>query len=375
MTQTDEEPAPVKEVIMLKGKADLNRETFYRAVKKEYPAYIPMSYAISGGIWSEEPDLEQNMYDLMEKHPLLFPGFVHPHKHVERIYTANAVKDHPFTDDFGCLWETSFSGMVGTVTGHPLDDWDKWPEYQKRMPDPTKCMGIGPIDWAKEEEGIRKAKENGNLTMYGLRHGHTWLQICDICGYENVLFGMEDEEPALIELLDKLTDFNTYIIDRYVDNDVDCVTVAEDLGMQIGPMLSPADFDKYILPCYKRIIKKAKEKGTIVHMHSDGDIRTLTDSLLECGMDVLNLQDLVNGIDWIRDNLKPRTSIELDIDRQKVTRFGTPKDIDDLIHEEVDKLGSKEGGLMMVYGQYPGIPIENASALMDAMEKYAFYYK
>ena len=83
----------------------------------------------------------------------------------------------------------------------------------------------------------------------------------------------------------------------------------------------------------------------------------------------------MNGIDWIRDNLKPRTSIELDIDRQKVTRFGTPKDIDDLIHEEVDKLGSKEGGLMMVYGQYPGIPIENASALMDAMEKYAFYYK
>ena len=50
------------------------------------------------------------------------------------------------------------------------------------------------------------------------------------------------------------------------------------------------------------------------------------------------------------------------------------KQIDDLIKEEVEKLGSKQGGLMMIYGLYPGVPIENIKALMDAMEKYAIYY-
>ncbi len=29
---------------------------------------------------------------------------------------------------------------------------------------------------------------------------------------------------------------------------------------------------------------------------------------------------------------------------------------------------------MMIYGLYPGVPLENAAALMDAMEKYATYY-
>jgi hypothetical protein len=29
---------------------------------------------------------------------------------------------------------------------------------------------------------------------------------------------------------------------------------------------------------------------------------------------------------------------------------------------------------MMIYGMYPGVPLENAKALMDAMEKYATYY-
>jgi len=40
----------------------------------------------------------------------------------------------------------------------------------------------------------------------------------------------------------------------------------------------------------------------------------------------------------------------------------------------VEKLGSRRGGLMMIYGLYPGVPFENAAALMDAMEKYLFHY-
>jgi len=55
-------------------------------------------------------------------------------------------------------------------------------------------------------------------------------------------------------------------------------------------------------------------------------------------------------------------------------RFGTPVEIDALIRKEVEKLGSAQGGLMMVFGLYPGTPLENVKALMDAMERYATYY-
>jgi len=57
----------------------------------------------------------------------------------------------------------------------------------------------------------------------------------------------------------------------------------------------------------------------------------------------------------------------LDIDRREVTARGTPEQIDDLIREEVIRLGSREGGLMMIYGLYPGVPLGNVEALMDAM--------
>jgi uroporphyrinogen decarboxylase len=109
-------------------------------------------------------------------------------------------------------------------------------------------------------------------------------------------------------------------------------------------------------------------------MHSDGDIRDLVDDLVVSGVDVLNLQDLVNGIDWIAAHLKGRVCIDLDIDRQSVTRFGNPAQIDALIREEIEKLGSPQGGLMMIYGLYPGVPLENVTALMDALERYATFY-
>jgi hypothetical protein len=125
---------------------------------------------------------------------------------------------------------------------------------------------------------------------------------------------------------------------------------------------------------YRNLMVPAHDAGCLVHMHSDGDIRDLVDDLVVSGVDALNLQDLVNGIDWIAVNLKGRVCIDLDIDRQQVTRFGDPDKIDELIREEVEKLGSPEGGLMMIYGLYPGVPLENIKAVMVAMERYAVFY-
>jgi hypothetical protein len=82
----------------------------------------------------------------------------------------------------------------------------------------------------------------------------------------------------------------------------------------------------------------------------------------------------VNGVDWIAAHLAGRVCIDLDVDRQSVTRFGTPAQIDALIREEVEVLGSREGGLMMIHGLYPGVPLGNVKALMDAMERYSTYY-
>ena len=95
--------------------------------------------------------------------------------------------------------------------------------------------------------------------------------------------------------------------------------------------------------------------------------------ILNSGVDVFNLQDNVTAY-GIPQELKGRLCIELDIDRQSTSFMGTPAKIDAMIREEVATLGSPEGGLMMIYGLYPGVPMANARAVADAMIAYAGYF-
>jgi uroporphyrinogen-III decarboxylase len=177
-----------------------------------------------------------------------------------------------------------------------------------------------------------------------------------------------------MHLIEMLEEFNLALIRGYIELGADYIAYPEDLGMQVGPMLSPDHFRRYIKPSYQRLMQPARDKGLIVHMHSDGDIRLLADDIIEGGVEAINLQDLVNGIDWIKSKFAGRVSIDLDIDRQSITPNGTTEQIDALIREEVEKLGSKEGGLTMIYGLYPGVPLKNVKALMDALERYMGYY-
>lgn len=345
------------------------KDNVLKAIRFEGPEYIPMTFHINGACWHH---YDQNaLQDLMEEHPFLFPDFtrrqtVNPH------YALNQRKDQPYTDPWGCVWITSEDGITGSVHKHPLSDWSNFSTYVP--PDPQKTDGTYPIDWQDIQDSVRRQRENGQLVIGELPHGHTFLRLQDIRGYENLIFDMTDNNPNLADLIEMVAEFNYQFVLKWMALKPDIMSYPEDLGMQTGPMLSPDDFRNFIKPVYKKLMKPARDAGCIVHMHSDGDIRTLVEDLIDGGVQVINLQDLVNGIDWIADTFAGRTCIDLDIDRQTITARGTPEQIDALIREEIEKLGSKAGGLMMIYGLYPGVPLENVAALMDAMERYATYY-
>jgi hypothetical protein len=308
----------------------------------------------------------------MESHPLLFPDYKHPIGEFKPVYGLVAQEDKPFLDNFGCLWKTTMNGLTGTVVRHPLSEWKAFDAWKESIPDPETCTGIGPMDWEKKKLDINERRKLGVLIREGLKHGHTFLQLSDIRGYQNLLYDFADEESRLWELIEIIENFNMKIVTHYMELGVDIFDYPDDLGMQNGPMLLPADFIKYIKPSYERLMKPARERGIHVHMHSDGDIRDLVDDLIDGGVDIINLQDLVNGIDFIARRLAGKTCVELDIDRQNITVFGTPEDIDKHIGLAVKEIRRKEGGLMMIYGWYPGTPIENAASVMDSMEKYSF---
>jgi hypothetical protein len=348
---------------------DVVTENTLRAIRFGRPEHIPMIFWINPACWHHyEPEV---LFDLMDEHRFLFPAFDRDNAAVPELAPWERA-GIPYTDAWGCIWETTDDGITGAVTQHPLADWNRLADFVP--PDPARTNGMMAIDWAAEKKQAAKAKREGKYGVAGLEHGHAFLRLGYLRGYENLMYDMADAHEKLPRLIEMVEVFSMGIVMRYLELGVAMLCYPEDLGMQNGPMVSPPLFRQYVQPMYEHLVAPAHEAGCLVHMHSDGDIRALVEDILESDVDALNLQDLVNGVDWIATHVKGRVCIDLDIDRQHVTRFGTPEQIDGLIREEVEKLGSRDGGLMMIYGFYPGVPIENARAVMEAMERYAGFY-
>ncbi|MCL2832813.1 MAG: hypothetical protein FWD78_06560 [Treponema sp.] len=275
-----------------------------------------------------------------------------------------------YYDSWGVLWRTSVNGITGAAVKPSIESWDDFAGF--KPPDPELQNGWGKIDWAAIKEKFDKSKK---AKMGGLRHGFLFLTLTYIRGYQNLIFDMYDDEPRLAALIDMVYRFNDFSAKRFLSYGTDIVSFPEDLGAQNGPLVTPAAFKKYLKPVYQKLFRPVKEQKKTIYMHSDGLILDLVDDLLEAGVDILNMQDLVNGLDNIKNQIKGRAGIDLDIDRQKITVFGSEKDIDDHIKEAVIKLGDNEKGFGMFYQIYPETPVNNIYAVINAFRKYRNYYQ
>ncbi len=349
-----------------------HRENMIAAYRFRGPEWVPITAGLPWVDWAAAGYDVDELESICMKRTILFPEFKKgtlAKNHASVAETRpDLVAGNKYTDGWQCVWKTNLTGMVGAVVEHPLNDWASFKGFTP--PDPDKTDGVVSVDWQTLTKMRKEAANSGRFFCGGLPHGHTFLRIQDMRGYENVVFDMADEEPLLNDLLKMVTDFNCEIVKRWITINPDMIAIPEDLGMQTSPMLSPEHFHRYIAPAYNRLTKPIKEAGVIVHEHSDGFIMPMMDDIIATGGDVINMQDLVNGIDNMAQHVKGRIAIDLDIDRQNITVNGTPQEIDDHIRECVEKLSAPEGGLSLFYQPWAPTPAENMDAVFNAMEKY-----
>lgn len=347
-----------------------NRDNYLRNARFQGPEWMPYSVVISGATWNQ---LGEELEDVCARHPITFPGFEKGKRDFAKIdegiiYTPGS----RLTDAWGCVWEFPIDGLEGIVVGHPLADWNALETWQP--PDPMTQGDREPVDWAKNFENVRRAKEAGEVASGALPHGYLFMRLYYLRGFENLMEDIATDEPLLHKLIDILVEHNLVIVNQWLKAGVDVIEFAEDLGTQTASCIGPKHFAKWITPAYAKLMQPAKSSNALVALHSDGYIMDIVDELLVAGVDIINPQDLCNGIDNLAREVKGRACIRLDIDRQKIVPFGTRAEIRELIEEEVRKLGSPQGGLEMIAGIYPPTPAENIDALCDALEEFRTYW-
>ncbi len=272
------------------------------------------------------------------------------------------LEEHTRRDEWGCLWHFPGMGLDGQVIGHPLEDWQALEQWTPPSPE-------GRIAAIREQAARRRAA--GQPPADGvLEHGFLFLRLTYLRGFENFMLDVGYDDPRLYELRDTVTDYWARVTEAALDAGARRIVGGDDLGLQDRLPLSPEAWRRLLKPGFRRIIGLARERGAEFYLHTDGYIVDIIPDLIECGVTTLNPQDLVNGLDTLARLAKGKVNISLDIDRQSVTVFGTPAEIDAHIRRCIETLGSPEGGLDLIWGVYPGTPIASIEAAVLAMEKY-----
>jgi len=313
-----------------------------KAMRWQKPEYIPIGVGILPSAWAKyRADLDE----IVQRHPIIFGD-----QSAQRDY--DAVSGHYVegihVDAWGCVWHNVHAGRDAIVKEHPV---------------PTR-------------EDVHKLK--APTEDIGFPHGFMYLRLGDLRGFEEIMLDFGEEAPELQMLIDIVCDYNVRQANIRAatleqGDDTQIVYFGDDLGMQHALPISPVKWRKYLKPCYAKIYAPVKAKGAAIYMHTDGHIFEIIPDLVDVGVDVVNPQIGANGLNNLVEVCKGKVCVDLDLDRQMFP-FCAPSDIDEHVHEAVDKLGSPEGGLWLKAEIGDDYPLENIEAIFSALEKYRLYY-
>lgn len=318
------------------------REDQIRSLTFAHPEYIPVSIGVLPAAWIK---YRGALDEIAARHPLLFGD--QEGRDYDAVSGRYVAGQH--VDAWGCVWSNIKSGRDSIVTGHPV---------------PTR-------------EAVRRLKPP--QTDDGFPHGFMWLRLADLRGFEEIMIDFAEEPPELQMLIDvvlahnlrqgrlRLAELETQGAKGSI------VSFGDDLGMQTALAISPAQWRKYIKPCYAQIYRPFRDAGYYIYMHTDGHIVEIVPDLIDCGVQVVNPQIRANGLDNLARMCKGKVCVDLDLDRQ-LFPFCTPGDLDAHVREAVEKLGAPEGGLWLKAEIGDDVPLENIEAICAALERYRAYF-
>lgn len=212
------------------------------------------------------------------------------------------------------------------------------------------------------DEYVSSGKNEGRCVF--AKVGGPYLRTSNFRGAEQWLLDLAEDRPFAKELAGRNTDslINIGLEELRRSNLYETgMNIGDDLGCNKGPMFSPACFEDVFLPLYRRMVKAFKDAGArFVWLHSDGNITSLLDMLIEAGIDAVNPLEPKAGMDIpeLKRKYGKRLAYIGGLCNAYVLPRGTPAEITRHVARIAE--AAREGGVIAgAHSIGPDIPVEN----------------
>ena len=111
------------------------------------------------------------------------------------------------------------------------------------------------------------------------------------CSMESVFIALAEENEAWLHLVDRRMDIQLQMTERSLDalqGRIDFIWMGEDLGSQLGPLLSKEMYRKIIRPRHQKFLDLASAYDVPVMMHSCGSSSWAFEDFIEMGISAVD---------------------------------------------------------------------------------------
>jgi len=116
-------------------------------------------------------------------------------------------------------------------------------------------------------------------------------------GTTQFLMDFIDHPDLVRELIEVTLSHDIRAMQRLVQAGVDVVIFGDDYADKNSTLMSPRHFKEFILPGLKRCVDATHKAGAYVIKHTDGNIMSILDMIVDTGIDGLNPLEPVAGMD------------------------------------------------------------------------------
>jgi len=283
-----------------------------------------------------------------------------------------------FVGEWGLTWKRV--GYYYEIVKSPLRDATIKEVLAYPFPDPSD---------PGRYEGLEEwAKQLYYGTDYCVVAGHPWPAVgvlelgCWLFGFEKFMTDIIIDKRLVIAFMDRYIEFQKELVGRYLDivrPYVQIVDTADDLGTQLGPMISPKLYREMIKPYHMEYVQfiKSKVPHAKVSMHSCGSVFDLIPDLIEIGIDILNpIQPLAKKMEpsRLKKAYGDRLTFHGGIDVQDILPHRQLEEVDSYVRDTIRELASRGGYILGAsHNIQPDVPPANIVAMYDAALKYGRY--
>lgn len=194
-------------------------------------------------------------------------------------------------------------------------------------------------------------------------------------GMQNLLVDYATDPEMVHKLANIASDFDNKAIDIIASLGADAVIVPGDIAGEYTTIMSPEHYREFIKPYHKKLVEHAHDRGLKIIKHSDGNLWSILDDLIEAGFDGIHpIQPQCMDIGEVKSYIKDKACVLGNIDCRDLLVNGTPDEVDMTVKETIQKAASNGGYIISSSNSiHPGCKSENYLSMVNAVKKYGKY--